>query len=100
MSSMNHAIWRSAQNESCQIVQVAHGSCFAYLVLYKRGGVEMYNEKKKATNERYLSKFKTVSVRFPLEWVDSMQSAAAAAGQSLQGYILQAVRERMEREVR
>ena len=51
----------------------------------------MYNEKKKATNERYLAKFKTVSARIPLEW-------AANAGQSLQGYILQAVRERMERE--
>lgn len=29
---------------------------------------------------------------------DAVQGAAAAAGQSLQGYILQAVRERMERE--
>lgn len=60
----------------------------------------MYNEKKKATNERYLAKFKTVSVRIPLEWLADMQSAAANAGQSLQGYILQAVRERMEREKR
>lgn len=58
----------------------------------------MYNEKKKATNERYLAKFKTVSVRIPLEWLADMQSEAANAGQSLQGYILQAVRERMERE--
>lgn len=29
---------------------------------------------------------------------DAVQSAATASGQSLQGYILQAVRERMERE--
>ena len=56
----------------------------------------MYNEKKKATNERYLAKFKTVSVRIPLEWLNDMQSAAAVSGQSLQGYILQAVRERMD----
>lgn len=58
----------------------------------------MYNGKKKATNERYLAKFKTVSVRIPLEWLDGLQSAATASGQSLQGYILQAIRERMERE--
>ena len=41
---------------------------------------------------------KTVTIRMNPEIHVEMQSAADDAGQSLQGYILQAVRERMERE--
>lgn len=56
----------------------------------------MYNEKKKITNERYLAKMKTVTLRMKPEKYEAIK--AAANGQSVQGYILQAVRERMERE--
>lgn len=56
------------------------------------------SETKKKSNDRYLSKFKTLSVRFNLDLFAKIETAAAAAGQSLQAYILQAVAERMERE--
>lgn len=56
----------------------------------------MYNEKKKITNERYLAKMKTVTLRMKPEEHEAIK--AAANGKSVQGYILQAVRERMERE--
>lgn len=56
----------------------------------------MYNEAKKASNERYLSKFKTVTLRLLPAELDGIQAAAATAGSSVAGYILGAVRERME----
>ena len=58
----------------------------------------MYNEKKKITNERYLSKFKTKAIRIPLDELEQMEKAAAAAGKSLAGYILQATEEKMARD--
>ncbi len=56
------------------------------------------SDKKRITNNRYLAKLKAITLRAKLEEADRMKAAASAAGQSLQGYILQAVRERMERE--
>lgn len=58
----------------------------------------MSTDAKRHGNARYLATKKTVTIRMQPEAHTEMQSAAAAAGQSLQGYILQAVRERMERE--
>lgn len=49
-------------------------------------------------NDRYNAKCDKILVQ-PLKDVGAeIRAAAAAAGQSLQGYILQAVRERMDRE--
>lgn len=56
------------------------------------------SEKKRISNNRYLASMKTIALRMKPEEHCAMKSAAAVAGQSLQGYILQAVRERMERE--
>lgn len=56
------------------------------------------SEKKRITNNRYLAKLKAITLRARPEEAEQMRAAADAAGQSLQGYILQAVRERMTRE--
>lgn len=58
----------------------------------------MYNEKKKASNAKYLSKFKNISVRVTEEEKAGIDEAAAARGESLAGFILAAIRERMNKE--
>lgn len=55
-------------------------------------------ETKRRNNDKYNAKCDPIQIR-PLKPEGAkIRQAAAAAGQSLQGYILQAVRERMERE--
>ena len=54
-----------------------------------------YNAKKKASNERYLAKFKSYTIRVTAEEKDRIDQAAAAAGQSTSAFILDAVRARM-----
>ena len=58
------------------------------------------SEKKKQSNARDTEKCDYINVRPLKEQGAKIREAAAAAGQSLQGYILQAVAERMEREKR
>ena len=54
-------------------------------------------KKKYETNNRYLSKFKSVSIRVPLDRWDELQDAASQAGTSASGYILDAVLEKMDK---
>lgn len=56
------------------------------------------NEAKRAANKRHAAKLDQLKVQPPEELGAKIRQAAKDAGQSLQGYILQAVRERMERE--
>lgn len=56
------------------------------------------SEKKRITNDRYNSKCDNINIRPIKEQGHKIRAAAAAAGQSLQGYILQAIAERMERD--
>lgn len=56
------------------------------------------SEKKKITNSRYIAKCDSIQIRPPKERGDEIRAAAAAAGQSMQSYILQAIRERMARD--
>lgn len=56
------------------------------------------NPKKRITNDRYNAKCAQINIKPLRPEAEEIKAAAAAAGQSLQGYILQAVRERMERE--
>ena len=56
------------------------------------------NPKKRITNDRYNAKCVQINIKPLRPEAEAIKAAAAAAGQSLQGYILQAVRERMERE--
>ena len=58
------------------------------------------SEKKKASNARYTEKCDYINMRPLKEQGQRIRAAAAASGQSLQGYILQAVEERMAREAR
>ena len=56
--------------------------------------------KKAITDKRHQSKLDRMVIQpYKAEGI-TIRAAAAAAGQSLQGYILQAVRERMERDGR
>ncbi|MCC8156199.1 MAG: hypothetical protein LUB58_03995 [Oscillospiraceae bacterium] len=53
---------------------------------------------RRASNDRYNAKCDFIAIK-PLKDVGAeIRAAAAAAGQSLQGYILQAIRERMARD--
>lgn len=56
------------------------------------------SEKKKASNARYTEKCDIIYLKPIKARGSAIRAAAAAAGQSLQGYILQAVEERMARE--
>ena len=55
---------------------------------------ETYTEKKKASNNRYLSKFRAVSVRLSPEDLEKIKAAAEAAGESLAGFVTNAARDR------
>ena len=56
------------------------------------------SQKKRESLDRYNATCDYISIRPKKDVGQEIRAAAAAAGQSLQGYILQAVRERMERE--
>ena len=56
------------------------------------------SEAKRKNNDSYNAKCDRIVIQPRKEQGQTIREAAAAAGQSLQGYILQAVRERMERE--
>lgn len=58
----------------------------------------MSTDAKRAGNARYLAKLKTITVRMQPETAETIQQAAAAAGESVNGYILEAVEERMKRD--
>lgn len=53
---------------------------------------------KRAGNARYLATQKTTVIRTLPEEAETFKIAAETAGQSVQAYIVQAIRERMERE--
>lgn len=53
---------------------------------------------KRRNNDNYNAKCDTIQIRPLKPQGQQIRAAAAAAGQSLQGYILQAVRERMDKE--
>ncbi len=58
------------------------------------------SEAKRRNNDKYNATCDYISIRPKKEIGQAIRAAAEAAGQSLQGYILQAVRERMDRERR
>ena len=53
---------------------------------------------KRAGNDRYNAKCDTIQIRPQKATGERIRAAAAAVGESLQGYILQAVEERMKQE--
>ena len=56
------------------------------------------SEKKRKSLDAYNATCDYISIRPKKEIGAEIRAAAAGVGQSLQGYILQAVRERMERD--
>lgn len=56
------------------------------------------NPKKRITNDRYNAKCTQINIKPLTQEAEAIKKAASNVGQSLQGYILQACRERMERE--
>lgn len=56
----------------------------------------MSTEAKRAWNYQYLKQFKQVSLRFLPEDLEKVKAAAAAAGQGVAPYIMQALSERMD----
>ena len=58
----------------------------------------MYNDAKKASNSKYLSKFKPISLRVKPEEAEQITAAAAEAGESAHAFILKAVRQRISGE--
>ena len=56
------------------------------------------SEKKAITDKRHQDKLDKIKIQPYKNQGAAIRAAAAAAGQSLQGYILQAVRARMEQE--
>lgn len=58
----------------------------------------MLTEKKAITNKAHQDKLDRIVIQPRREEGAAIREAAAQAGQSLQAYVLQAVRERMQRE--
>ena len=56
------------------------------------------SEAKRITDARHIAKLDQIKIQPYKEEGQLIREFAAAAGQSVQGYILQAVRERMDRE--
>lgn len=80
---------------ACAFFGMTHASKAWYTYCEEVQAVDM--KKKYETNNRYLSKFKTISVRVPLDRWDGLQSAANQDGKSASGYILDAVLEKMDK---
>ena len=56
------------------------------------------SETKRRNNDKYNAKCTQINLKPLTPEANAIKAAAAAAGQSLQGYILQAVRERMAKD--
>lgn len=56
------------------------------------------SEAKRRNNDKYNAKCSQIQIRPLKEDAAEVRAAAAAAGQSLQAYIMQACRERMQRD--
>lgn len=57
-----------------------------------------YDEKKRESNRKSDAKYSQILIKLYRAEAETIRARAAAAGKSLQGYILEAVREKMERE--
>ena len=56
-------------------------------------------EAQKRANAKYLAKaYDSVSIRWPREFCEQLRAAAASSGQSLAGYVREAIEEKMQRD--
>jgi hypothetical protein len=72
--------------------------CYNIINARERDDKMPISEKKKITNSRYIAKCDSIQIRPPKDRGGEIRAAAAAAGQSVQAYILQACAERMARD--
>lgn len=61
-------------------------------------GYTGYTKARAEANKRWIAKQATIYIRVPPEERDIIQTAAQAAGQSVNAYTRQAIQERMERD--
>lgn len=61
-------------------------------------GYNGYTEKKKQSNARYLNKLESFIVRISPEGKKELELAAAAAGKSRNAFILEAIKEKIEKQ--
>jgi len=71
---------------------------FMWYNIHVRSDNMPVSDSRRRANDKYNAKCGRIELRPLREDVEAIRAVAAEAGQSLQGYILQAVRERMERE--
>lgn len=56
-------------------------------------------EAQKRAHEKYIAKaYDSVSIRWPREFCEQLRAAAASSGQSLAGYVREAIEEKMKKE--
>ena len=71
-----------------------------YYTLICKGGIHIgLSEAKRAADKRYAQKLDQIMIRPYKEEGAAIRAAAANAGKSVQSYILDAVRERMRRDL-
>lgn len=91
-----------AQNLYRAFVQfgTVQGGGGVILYIYKiKAGVKLWLYlQKRLTNDKYNAKCTQINIKPLSQEAAAIKAAAAASGQSLQGYILQAVRARMQAE--
>lgn len=68
--------------------------------IYKinRGNIMAVSARKRLNNDKYNAKCTQINLKPLTPEANAIKAAAKASGQSIQGYILQAVRERMAKE--
>ena len=64
----------------------------------KKSTYNGFTEARKAANARYLAKLAEIRLRMQPETKEDITAAAAAAGESVNQYMIEATRQRMERE--
>ena len=100
---MTECFLRFAQKHDGMLVDFCMAECrqICYNIINagaKRGDIMPISEKKKITNSRYIAKCDSIQIRPSKDRGGEIRAAAAAAGQSVQAYILQACAERMARD--
>lgn len=78
-------------------MQFSHIAMRAFLCYSFTMSYEGYTEKRKASNKRYMDKQARVVVWCSPDDKKEIETAAAAANESVNGYIKKAVRDRMEK---
>lgn len=88
--------WQHVQTCAHESVQIVHLNMYALGTI--KGGEYMSTDAKRAANARHQSKLDRIVIQPPKAEGEHIKAVAAEAGQSTQAYILQAIRERIERD--